>query len=300
MDKKKISIVLAFVLALSGVLLLRQYLSDAEKKYVKQERKAYVLFATTNIASGSTIDETMFKVDAIPEQYVQPKALTSPSLAVGKRVIADIFQGEQIMATKLTIAVKDTSMSMRTPAGKRAMTITIPWLQAVGGKVRAGDYVDIVGVFPYNAQIEGKRVTEFVSVTLFQNVLVLSVEGASPPAERGKPAPPATGDLVVTLALAPREIALLTFAMSQQTQGNQLRLVLRPPLETVIEPVPPVEANAMWQYVFSNLGEEFLQNQEQKMQQAIKPQEKKQEAPPPPPTLEVYRGTEKSSMVMNK
>jgi Flp pilus assembly protein CpaB len=294
MDKKKISIVLAFVLAVAGVLLLRQYLMNAEKKYVRQEKKAFVLVATANIPSGTTIDETMVKFDAVPEQYVQPKAISSQSLAIGKRAVADIFPGEQIMQSKLTIAVKDTSMSMRTPAGKRAMTITIPWLQAVGGKVRAGDYVDLVGVFPYNAQIDGKKVTEFVSVTLFQNVLILSVEGAAPPAERGKPAPAGSNDLVITLALTPRETALLTFAMSQ---SNQLRLVL-PPLETVIEPVPPVEANAMWQYVFSNLGEEFMQNQDQKMQQPMKPQEKKAEPPPAPPTLEIYRGTEKSSMVM--
>jgi hypothetical protein len=126
---------------------------------------------------------------------------------------------------------------------------------------------------------------------------VLSVDGAAPPAERGKPAPAQSSDLVVTIALSPKEIALLTFAISQ---SNQLRLVLRPPLETVIEPVPPVEANAMWQYVFSNLGEEFLQGQDQKLQQPLKQQEKKVEAPPAPPTLEVYRGTEKSSMIMNK
>jgi Flp pilus assembly protein CpaB len=297
MDKKKISIVLAFVLALAGVLLLRQYLSNAERKYVKQEKRAFVLFATVNIPAGTIIDETMVKFDAVPEQYVQPKAISSQTLAIGKRAIADIFPGEQILQSKLTITVKDTSMSMRTPQGKRAMTITMPWLQAVGGKVRAGDYVDMVGVFPYNAQIDGKKVTEFVSVTLFQNILVLSVEGMAVSAERGKPAPPSSNDLIVTFALTPREIALLTFAISQ---SNQLRLVLRPPLETVIEPVSPVEANAMWQYVFSNLGEEFLQNQEQKMQQPMKPQEKKSEAPAAPLTLEVYRGSEKSSMVVNK
>jgi Flp pilus assembly protein CpaB len=278
-------------------LLLRQYLSGAERKYVKQEKKAFVLFATANIPAGTTIDETMVKFDAVPEQYVQPKAINSQSLAIGKRAVADIFPGEQIMQSKLTIAVKDTSMSMRTPQGRRAMTITMPWLQAVGGKVRAGDFVDVVGVFPYNAQIDGKKVTEFVSVTLFQNVLILGVEGTSVQNERGKTVAAAPRDLVITLALTPREIALLTFAISQ---SNQLRLVLRPPLETVIEPVAPVEANAMWQYVFSNLGEEFLQNQEQKTPQPMKQQEKKVEAPPAPPTLEVYRGTEKTSMVMNK
>jgi len=281
------------ILAFVAVVMVRSYISQTEKKFVKEEKKAFVVVATANIPAGTTIDETMIRFEGIPEQYVQPKAISSQSLAVGKRAVTDIFPGEQIMSTKLTLAVKDSSLAMRTPQGKRAMTLTIPLLSAVGGKVRPGDYVDVVGIFPYNSQIDGKVVTEMVSVTLFQNILVLGIEGGAPP-ERGKPAPAPT-DLVVTLALTPKEIALLTYAMDQ----GKLKLVLRPPLETAIEPVPPVEANAMWQYVFSSLGQEFMTAKEEP-KKTIKTAQEKKEEPPPPPTLEVYRGTEKSSMTLNK
>jgi pilus assembly protein CpaB len=290
-DKKKLSIIIALVLALTGVFLLRNYISQQERRFVREEKKAYVLVATTNINAGATIDETMVKFEAIPEQYVQPKAISSQSLVIGKRATADIFPGEQIMSTKLTLAVKDTSLAMRTPQGKRAMTLTIPILSAVGGKIRPGDYVDVIGLFPYNAQVDGKMMTELVSVTLFQNVLILGIEGNAPP-ERGRPAPAST-DLVVTFALTPREIALLSYAQDQ----GKLRLVLRPPLETAVEPVPPVEVNTMWQYVFSNLGQEFLANRDEKVP-VVGQQEKKPEPPPPPPTVEVYRGSEKSNMAI--
>ncbi len=292
MDKKKLSIILALVLASMGAVMIRNYIAQTEKKFVREEKKAYVLIAATNIPAGTTIDETMVKFDAVPERYIQPKAINSQSLVIGKRAIADIFPGEQIMSTKLTLAVKDTSLAMRTPQGKRAMALTVPFLSAVGGKVRPGDYVDMVGTFPYNAQVDGKQITEMVSVTLFQNVLVLGIEGGAP-AERGKPAPAPT-DLVVTLALSPKEIALLTYALDQ----GRLRLVLRPPLETAIEPVPPVEVNSMWQYVFSNLGQEFTANKEEKPT-VIKPQQQEKKAePPPPPTMEVYRGTQKTDMLL--
>lgn len=291
MDKKKLSIIIALVLALTGVFMLRNYIGQQERRFIKEEKKAYVLVATTNINAGMTIDETMVKFDAIPEQYVQPKAISSQSLVIGKRATADIFPGEQIMSTKLTLAVKDTSLAMRTPQGKRAITLTIPILSAVGGKIRPGDYVDVIGLFPYNAQVDGKMMTELVSVTLFQNVLILGIEGNAPP-ERGKPAPAPT-DLVVTFALTPREIALLSYAQDQ----GKLRLVLRPPLETAVEPVPPVEVNTMWQYVFSNLGQEFLANRDEKVP-VVGQQEKKPEPPPPPPTVEVYRGSEKSNMAI--
>lgn len=294
MDKRKLSIVLAVVLALMGVVMVRNYISQTEKKFVKEEKKAYVLVATTNIPAGTTIDETMIKFDAIPEKYVQPKALSSQSLAVGKRTVADIFPGEQIMSTKLTITVKDMSLAMLTPQGKRAMTITMPFLSAVGGKVKRGDYVDLVGTFPYNAQVDGKTMTELVSVTLFQNILVLSVEGGGGVAPARGQVATAPTDLIITLALSPREIALLSYAMDQ----GKLRLVLRPPLETAVEPVPPVEVNTLWQYVFSNLGQEFISAKEEKPN--MMKQEKKQDEPPPaaPPTMEIYRGTEKSSMIL--
>ncbi|MBI5873198.1 MAG: Flp pilus assembly protein CpaB [Candidatus Omnitrophica bacterium] len=292
MDKRKLSIILAVVLALMGVVMARNYINQVEKKFVKEERRAFVLLATASIPAGTTIDQAMVRLESIPEKYLQPKTFNSESPVLGKRAMADIFPGEQIMSTKLTIAVKDTSLAMRTPSGKRAMTITIPYLSAVGGKIRTNDYVDVVGTFPYNAQVDGKTITELVSVTLFQNILILGIEGGAPQ-ERGKPAPAPT-DLVVTLALSPREIALLTYAMDQ----GKLRLVLRTPLDVAVEPVAPVEVNTMWQYVFSNLGQEFLSPKEDKPP-ILKQQEKKQEAPPQlPPTLEVYRGTEKSSMVI--
>jgi pilus assembly protein CpaB len=297
MDKRKLSIILAFILAVVAVVLVRNYIAQTERKFVKEEKKAFVVVATANIPAGTTIDETMVRFEGIPEKYVQPKAISSQSLVVGKRAMADIFAGEQIMATKLTLAVKDTSLAMRTPQGKRAMTITIPFLSAVGGKVRPGDYVDVVGIFPYNAQVDGKVVTELVSVTLFQNILILGVEGAGGIAARGQAAPAASTDLIVTLALTPKEIAMLIYAMDQ----GKLKLVLRPPLETAIEPVPPVEANAMWQYVFSSLGQEFVtgkQEPEKNQPASLPAQEEKKE--PPPPMLEVYRGTERTSMVLNK
>ncbi len=298
MDKKKISVILGVLLAVFAVIGARTYIASLEKKYVREEKRGFVLVASAQIPAGTIIDETMVKFESVPVKYIQPKALNSQSLAVGKRAIADIYPGEQVLASKLTITVKDTSLAMRTPQGKRAMTITIDPLSAVGGKVRPGDYVDVVGIFPYNAQIDGKIVTELVSVTLFQNILVLGIEGVSSMAapRRGQAPAEASTNLIITLALTPKEIALLTYALDQ----GRLRLVLRPPLETVIEPVPPVEANAMWQYVFSNLGEEFMTTPEAPQPQRLQQKQEKKAEPPPPPTVEVYRGTEKSNMILNR
>jgi Flp pilus assembly protein CpaB len=78
-DKRKLSIILAVVLALVAVVMVRNYISQTEKKYIKEEKKAYVLVATQAIAAGATIDESMMKMEAIPEKYVQPNAINSPA-----------------------------------------------------------------------------------------------------------------------------------------------------------------------------------------------------------------------------
>ena len=75
MDKRKISIILALALALVAVAMLRNWISQTEKKYVEEEKKAYVLVASTNIPAGTTIDGTMMHFDTVPQRYVQPKAV---------------------------------------------------------------------------------------------------------------------------------------------------------------------------------------------------------------------------------
>lgn len=301
MDKKKISIILAVVLAVMAVVMVRNYISQTEKKFVKEEKKAYVLVSTANIPAGTTIDRTMISYEAVPEKYVQPKATNSEAMVIGKRAIADISAGEQIMTNKLTIAVKASSLAMRTPQGKRAFSITLAKISAVDGAIRIGDYVDLIGTFLYNSQIDGKVHSEKVSVTLFQNILVLDIKGTSVPA-RGQPAQP-DGNLVFTLALTPKQISILSYAMEEGT----LKLVLRPPLETAIEPIPPVEVNTMWQYVFSNLGQDFINPQQEEQPKTppvlTQPQQPKKEepekAPVLPPTLEIIRGTQKSNIILN-
>jgi pilus assembly protein CpaB len=290
-DKRKISIVLAVVCALVGLFLLKNWISSTESKFNKTEQQGWCLVAAVDIPTGATIDATMVRPQSVAVKYLQKRAVNSEALVMGKRALVAISAGDQILTTNIaSLAARESNATMatQTPAGKRATAVTIPILSAVAGKVRPRDYVDVVGSFPYNIQVDGKTVTEMVTVTLFQNVLVLNIEGNAPaPVERGAKAGPAPSELVVTLALTPKEAAILSFVQDQ----TRLRLLLRPPLETKQEQVPPVDLNKLWEYVFSNLGQEYNTPKEPE-------KEPEKPAPPPPPTMEVYRGSEKSNMVI--
>jgi len=250
-----------------------------KQKYKIQLEETTVVVASQNIPKGATILPSMLKQTRFPLQYIQPGVIQNPNAAVGKIAVTDIVRDEQILPTKLTTVKRvDDSLAVRLPTGKRAFTIKIEPLMAVGGEIKAGDYIDIIGNFPYTQNVDGKAVTENVSVTLFQKILVMGVNRDS------------DGKLVFILALSPQESSILSYAMTQ----GALRFILRQPLDTSVESVPPIEANALWQYILNTLGQQLTPQQQQKQTQEpelIEPTE-----PEPTPTLEIYKGTKKEEV----
>lgn len=275
-------------MALLAVVMVNAYLNREKQRYQIELQETYVVIATQDIPKGATILPKMVKPTSFPVKYIQPTALQNPNAAVGKIAVTDIVKNEQILSTKLTTIrkVRD-SLAIRLPQGKRAFTIAIAPLMAVGGDIKTGDYIDIIGSFPYTQNIDGKAVTENVSVTLFQKIIVMGIKGGG------------DNKLIFTLALTPQESAILSYAMGQ----GALRFVLRQPLDTAIESVPPIEANALWQYILSTLGQQLVQ-QSQQQQQQEKIQRVEQSLPPPQPeptpTLEIYRGTKREELELRR
>lgn len=117
------------------------------------------------------------------------------------------------------------SLSEKTPAGKRAVTIQIDSLAAVGGLVNPGDRVDVLGRLSVPRMGMASK-AEPVTTVIFQNVEVLAVgpkvAGAGSYEEQQK-----AKNLIITLALNPEEAGLLAFAQ----QHGQLQFFLRPPSE---------------------------------------------------------------------
>jgi pilus assembly protein CpaB len=280
MNKRLLSIIIAVVMALLAVIMINTYLTREKQKYKIQLEETTVIVASQNIPKGATILPGMLKQVNFPVQYIQPGVVQNPNAAIGKIAVTDIVKDEQILPSKLTTVRKvEDSLAVRLPTGKRAFTIDIEPLKAAGGEIKPGDYIDIIGNFPYTQNIEGKAVTEKVSVTLFQKVLVMGIASSG-------------GKLIFTLALSPQESSMLSYAMGQ----GELRFLLRQPLDTSVESVPPIESNALWQYILSTLGQQMM-TQQPKQEESKEPVVV--EAPPPPapePKLEIYKGTKKEEV----
>jgi len=298
LNRNKLSLVIAVILGVVTVVLLNVYLAKKESLLQKEEegQQVAVVFATKDIPRGTKITAAMVKMGSVKETQLVPRAITSRAGAIDKVSIADIISGEQVSYTKLmsataglrqerTSSVSYSNLAMKIPAGKRAFTIALDEISAGGGMIRPNDYVDLMGMFPFAEQRGTQAVTQNVSVTLFQNILVLAVgqDLSTEPDASGKKT---RGSSTVTLALTPQQVELLHFAQNL----GKIRLVVRPPLETTVQSIPPVTADVLWQQILTQAGMSLPSPEATK---EIPRQEKTTQ------TVEIFRGQEKEVVPLN-
>jgi Flp pilus assembly protein CpaB len=276
--KQFATILLAVGLGLVAAMLMSKVVSDKVDQQTKIIAKEY------QGRSAALVKE----MDATKQEL---KKLSQEHAALAKRVAEQPKVIQQQAPTVAKPAVQAAAFSLRTPPGKRAITISIESLYAVGGLVNPGDFVDILAHLdlpgtetdPKKKKESGDRLT----TVLFQNIQVLAVgtnfdpEGDLPPYEVQQTAK----TLNVTLAVSPEEAGLLTFAEAR----GKLQLSLRSPAETEDKVLQQV---ASWQhlsdFVMENQGTELeVPEVKKEVQKEEKKEEPKEE---PTSTIQIFRG----------
>jgi len=296
LQKQQIYLISGAVLALLALFMIKVYLDQQRKsaeqqaasKFRKmQENQTSVLVATKDIVRGATIEADNFEAKIIPNQFVQPGAVTSLDRISGMMTVAPVSKGEQITLNKLSYSRQAGGLAEVTPAGKRAITISVDNIASLAGMIKAGDYVDVIALIPQTVAIgEGKTAQQLAVLPIFQNVLVLAVGQDTRPA-------PVKSDLrfrgvdgeekketvpLITLALTPKEANLIAFVQEQ----GKIKLTMRSPADSKVEEVQPASWDALLQYVYP------------------RPPAKAEEEPQPGDYVEVYRGLNKERVIFNK
>jgi pilus assembly protein CpaB len=279
--KKYLPLIIGGICGLIAVVLINNYVkqqTEEAKKIVAQSQKNLitVVVAKQDIPAGAAIKGTMVGEITLNRNMVQPRAAVSIDRVADKIAIAPIAKGEQVLLNKVTVSEETGSLAMKVPAGKRAVTVSVDNISSVGGMLRPGDHVDIVGMVPIPvANAEGKQVNQLTTMPLFQDVLVLAVgqEFMSVPSVK-KEEKSTTSSPVITFALSPQEANLIVFVQEQ----GKIRLVLRSPGDTQVQQVAP----ASWDTLFRTV-----------MPQAFQQQEKEAAPAKPKKTVEIFRGLNK-------
>jgi pilus assembly protein CpaB len=186
-----------------------------------------IVAAAKDIPLGAVLtaaDLTTISIAGTP-----PKgAILKQEDAIGRGVVADIFQGEPILASRLSGPGAGGGLAPTIPHGMRACAIRVDEVVGVAGFVIPGMRVDVMasGNPPGGSGNEGPE-TE----TILQNIQVLSAGTDIQKDAEGKP----VQVQVVNLLVTPEQAETLSLAAT----NLRLQLVLRNPLDTQISKVPP-------------------------------------------------------------
>lgn len=267
-NKKQLLILLsAFLLGFIAVILTAGFI---EKSRESERKKLTVEFEKKNAAMIAQMENVRKSMDA----------LTTKQNATIKK-INELEQRPQVtqVSKPEKAQIEDTLFSLKTPPGKRALTIMIDSLSAVGGLINPGDYVDILAEMEVKSEDIDKP--KKVTSVIMQNVQVLAVGTNFQPIGSSLvyQAQQKARSLNVTLALSPEETGLVTFAQS----NGKLQLSLRSPSEQRTQSLQVASWQTLSDYMKERQGTEIDLSPEKKKIEEKKDEEVKS-------FIEIYRG----------
>jgi pilus assembly protein CpaB len=162
--------IFALIITVVATFAQCRYVAEREKKLLYDSQPIKTLLAVKDIPANFKLDETMVEQVDVPRKWRQPRALSEVEEVLGQISADPIIAGEQIVSTKLLQAA-DAGLAYFVQKKHRAISIAVDEVTAVGGHLKPGNYVDILGTFDFG---QGEK-SDMRTVTLFQNVRVLSV-----------------------------------------------------------------------------------------------------------------------------
>jgi len=167
--KNRRSILYSLVASVIALMFQCSYISKREEQLRGDYELVEVIVAKRDIPKDWKLDETMVTFKKIPKAFVQPKALHKIDEILGQISGSTIFQNEQLISTKL-LSIEDAGLAFKIPKGYRAFTVAVDEVNGVGGHVRPGNYVDVLGIFDFGDTMKQDQ----RAVTLLQSVYVLA------------------------------------------------------------------------------------------------------------------------------
>ncbi len=150
--RNKGRLVAAVVAGIAAVVLTWLYISIREASLLSQSEPQMVAVSTVDIPGNSVIEAGMFELKSVPSAFTQPRAMTKPEDVQGRVATVPIAAGSQILATMLGDE-SEGALAYEVPSGQRAVTIAAADVMGVGGLVRPGNRVDIIGTFDYGRPV---------------------------------------------------------------------------------------------------------------------------------------------------
>lgn len=146
MDRRRVLLIVAAVIAALGTLLVFFYVRTADSRAADEFDAVKVLRAVKQINPGETVEaaQTAGKIEegTVAKGQALPGALTDLAPIAGQIATTTIYPGEQIVSTKFSTSAATTS-ALTIPKGKIAISVTLTDTARVAGFVSPGNTVAI-------------------------------------------------------------------------------------------------------------------------------------------------------------
>lgn len=233
MWRPRLMLVLSLVLAACAALVGHLYLSKVSES-VQETKTAEVVVARKSLQANALITRDAVEKKKLPVACVHPHAARSLDDVVGKIAREPLVAGEQILLDRVVKQGEaKKGFSYAVPPGKRAVSVSVDEVTAVGWHIQPGDHVDVLGTL--EIPVAGGETKSFAVVAI-QDAEVLAVgKNIQAVSERGKDTKIEVK--TVTLAVSLDEAKALVLA----DEKGKIRLALRSPLDRGKAVSPPSE-----------------------------------------------------------
>jgi pilus assembly protein CpaB len=219
MSKRLISVlVFAFIVSAGASLLLYRLVSSRMNTEAKQST-AQIMVAARSLPVGTMIGEMDIKMGAWSGP-LPVNAVTKKEEAVGRGVVANIYEGEPLLESRLAAKGAGAGLAATIPEGMRAVAIRVNEVVGVAGFVVPGQRVDVLVL----GQPPGGGGSGTMAKTILQNIEVLSAGQNIQKDSEGKP----VTVQVVNVLVTPEQAETLSLISNDM----RIQLVLRNPLDT--------------------------------------------------------------------
>jgi len=242
--KGRLGLLISIGAGVFAVIAMMLYLDARERSLMDQAAPQDVVVTTRDVLANTALDERFIQVVKVPRKYVQPGALNSPQDAVGRVSAVPLPSGSQILGTTLLEGGRE-SLSFNVPRGMRVIALAVNDITGVGGELRRGNFIDLLGVFEYGVPSgsQGGQITyaqeRTEAITIAQNVQIMSVgmdsralaeqaqatveKGSDAPMPNAAPPPPAGAITNVCLLVTPQQVQEIVLAQQIGTMTLSLR-----------------------------------------------------------------------------
>ncbi len=219
----KHSVVISIGLGLVALLLMSFYISGEERRLLELSELKDVVVTTRDVLPNTLLDEQLLTIVQLPAKYVQPQAVSDPREIVGRVTVVPIPRDAQVLSTSLEDLAR-SALAYEVPRGQRAVTVAVSDVTGVGGLIRPGNYIDVMGTFEFGRPVarQGAQIVYEDEKTetrlLLQNVQVVATERQH---RRARPVPK-------TSAEESAESAVESLVEQQQPDVRNVTLIVSP------------------------------------------------------------------------